>query len=459
MKHITIDELSHLPVGEGLILQGCGGLAEDWFNGINELMTEEGILLNGDTFKDVYIFEREDLTNILFSMDDVELNIGKLAMWRLSTRDNFGGVWLSDYFPNTLGINWDERVVDESLKTLLAEVQSDISTRVEISPFFEVNIDTYGNHKKGVTLHLPTTSEELQPLLKNIGMDYTGRDIYFSDIKSIIPDIEERLPDVDNNDGGANLLTEFNYLAARLNEIDKEEREIITSAAESWWHTGSIDELINFTLNLENVSVQPFYDANMFGEYLLKEKSDIYLKALENLGENRSEELQRIIEYVGFLEERIDAAAYGKEIAKLENGVFTKAGYLTANAEFHKIYRTSADIPSEYRLFSAEKPLLAVKDIDNIPTFLQKLYAVTGVTMRESIDGMNALAALRSTRFLLLIDGDKISFAEAEKAYRVGSDSHTAWTSIADTSAVTAFAIVVVPTCEPPSNRSAAALS
>jgi hypothetical protein len=234
MKHITIDELSHLPVGEGLILQGCGGPAADWFNGINEILTEEGILLNGDTFKDVYIFEHGDLTNILFSMDDVKLDIGKLAMWRLSTRDNFGGVWLSDYFPNTLGINWDERVVDESLKTSLADIES-----------------------------------------------------------------------------------------------------------------GATPE---------------------------------------------------------------------------------------------------------------SKPLLAVKDIDNIPTFLQKLYAVTGITMRDSIDGLNALAALRSTRFLLLIDGDKISFAEAERAYRVGSDSHTAWTSIADTSAVTAFAIDVVPTCEPPSNRSAAAL-
>lgn len=35
--------------------------------------------------------------------DDVELDVGKLAMWRLQTHGNFGGTWLSDYVPNKLG--------------------------------------------------------------------------------------------------------------------------------------------------------------------------------------------------------------------------------------------------------------------------------------------------------------------------------------------------------------------
>ena len=29
--------------------------------------------------------------------------MGKLAMWRLQTHDQFGGTWLSDYVPNRLG--------------------------------------------------------------------------------------------------------------------------------------------------------------------------------------------------------------------------------------------------------------------------------------------------------------------------------------------------------------------
>ena len=36
-------------------------------------------------------------------IDDVQLDIGKLAMWRLHTHEQFGGTWLSDYVPNRLG--------------------------------------------------------------------------------------------------------------------------------------------------------------------------------------------------------------------------------------------------------------------------------------------------------------------------------------------------------------------
>ena len=88
---------------EGIILQGCGGDIQEWLDGINELLTEETILLDGDTFKNVSAFEHGGLTNLLFHMDDVKLDAGKLAMWRLQTHSNFGGTWLSDYVPNKLG--------------------------------------------------------------------------------------------------------------------------------------------------------------------------------------------------------------------------------------------------------------------------------------------------------------------------------------------------------------------
>lgn len=103
MKRITTDELRGMKGREGLILQGCGGNLDEWVAGINELLAQEGILQNGSVFKDVSVFERDGLTNLLFHMEGVELNAGKLAMWRLATRDNFGGMWLSDYVPNRLG--------------------------------------------------------------------------------------------------------------------------------------------------------------------------------------------------------------------------------------------------------------------------------------------------------------------------------------------------------------------
>ena len=90
---------------EGLILQGCGGPLQEWVDGINEMLTEVGILLDGSAFRAeaVSTFQHDGLTCLLFPFEDVKLNMGGLAMWRLATHNQFGGTWLSDYVPNRLG--------------------------------------------------------------------------------------------------------------------------------------------------------------------------------------------------------------------------------------------------------------------------------------------------------------------------------------------------------------------
>ena len=102
IKNITPDDLRQMQDQEALILQGCGGEPQEWLDGINDLFTSEGILLNGTRFQDCSVFEHNDLTCIMFPFEEVELNIGKLAMWRIQTRSNYGGTWLSDYIPNYL---------------------------------------------------------------------------------------------------------------------------------------------------------------------------------------------------------------------------------------------------------------------------------------------------------------------------------------------------------------------
>ena len=103
MKDITLDELKTMRKHDGLIIQGCGGDPQEWIDGIQDLLTTEEILLNGDTFKDVFRFENEGVTCLLFDFRDTKLNVGKLAMWRLSTHGTFGGTWLSDYLDNRFG--------------------------------------------------------------------------------------------------------------------------------------------------------------------------------------------------------------------------------------------------------------------------------------------------------------------------------------------------------------------
>lgn len=103
VKEITTDELRRMNKKEGLVLQGCGGDLQDWLDGINSLLTSEGVLLNGSKFDTIYSFNVDDHTNLLFPFDNVELNIGKFALWRITTHSQFNGTWLSDFVPNELG--------------------------------------------------------------------------------------------------------------------------------------------------------------------------------------------------------------------------------------------------------------------------------------------------------------------------------------------------------------------
>ena len=104
MKEISVEELRRMDGQEGLILQGCGGPAQEWLDGINGLLTEEGILRDGTKFTEVLSFQHEGLTNLLFPINDsVKLDMSALAVWRLKSHAQFSGTWLSDYVPNRLG--------------------------------------------------------------------------------------------------------------------------------------------------------------------------------------------------------------------------------------------------------------------------------------------------------------------------------------------------------------------
>ena len=100
---------------EGLILQGCGGDLQEWADGINSALIDTEILRH-TAFEKMYVFENEGHTNIMFPFDDVELDVGKLAMWRLQTHEQFGGTWLSDYVPNRLGGFIEEQPAQEPQK-------------------------------------------------------------------------------------------------------------------------------------------------------------------------------------------------------------------------------------------------------------------------------------------------------------------------------------------------------
>ena len=100
---IKAEELRLKSGEEGLVFQGCGGDAKDWVDGVNQLLKDEKILLGGTKFSDCYRFENGRLTNLYFPFGNAELDMGKLAIWRIKARPIFGCMWLSDYVDNHLG--------------------------------------------------------------------------------------------------------------------------------------------------------------------------------------------------------------------------------------------------------------------------------------------------------------------------------------------------------------------
>ena len=103
IKKISPDDLRRMEDRGGLILQGTGGDLNEWVEGITRQLTEAGILKNGSTFQNVSTFENEGLTCLLFDFEGVDLSTGKLASWRLATRECYGSMWLEDYVDNRLG--------------------------------------------------------------------------------------------------------------------------------------------------------------------------------------------------------------------------------------------------------------------------------------------------------------------------------------------------------------------
>lgn len=103
MKEITTDDLRRMDGRGGLVLQGCGGDLQEWLDGINGLLTEDGILLDGSKFDTAEHFMAGDHSNLLFPFDNVHLDMEKFSIWRLRTHEQFGGTWLPDYVEARLG--------------------------------------------------------------------------------------------------------------------------------------------------------------------------------------------------------------------------------------------------------------------------------------------------------------------------------------------------------------------
>ena len=102
IKEISLNEVKELRNNnyEYLVLQACGGDLSKWVDGITNIFKEEKVIPSDFTFNEVYTFQNDNLTNMLFALNSKDIDIGRLAILRLKMRADFGSMWLSDYIDN-----------------------------------------------------------------------------------------------------------------------------------------------------------------------------------------------------------------------------------------------------------------------------------------------------------------------------------------------------------------------
>ena len=188
----------------------------------------------------------------------------------------------------------------------------------------------------GETLKFPATTEELQALLKRIGIDgIRYEEIFITDFDGDVLGLHEHLGEYEN-------LDELNHLAYLLSDLESYELEKFEAVIDSGEHTGSVKDLINLTQNLDCFDFEPGI------------KSDEELGRLYILDFGTVEIPEHLIDY-------IDYEAYGRDVRINDGGHYAPGGYVHNNrSNFIEHYTGREDVPAEHRIFAY--PQLSIRE-------------------------------------------------------------------------------------------------
>ena len=197
---------------------------------------------------------------------------------------------------------------------------------------FEAYITNLGKYAEGQlvgeTLKFPATTEEVQSLLKNIGVDGVQYEEFFiTAFDGDVMGLYDYLTEYEN-------LDELNHLAHLISELDSDEIETLEAALNKGDHTSSVADIINLVHNLDCYSLHPgVTDDETLGR--------IYVEDMELL-----DVPDNVLPYFDF-------EAYGRDARINENGRYINGGYMIRSGDsFEEIYHGKTDIPKEDRVFA-----------------------------------------------------------------------------------------------------------
>jgi hypothetical protein len=199
---------------------------------------------------------------------------------------------------------------------------------------FDVYITNLGKYNEGYLMGewvaLPTTREELQEVFDRIGINEEYQEIFITDYDIELHGVSEILGEYENVD-------KLNYLAAVIDDLNRDSREQYEAVLESGLGIGQdgIDGLINLAFNLDKYDlIRGIEDEDDLGRHY----ADLmYGSEMEGMGG---------------LANYIDYERYGSDCQLDEGGMFTNAGYMrdTGQSWYEYFDGTLEDIPDEYRI-------------------------------------------------------------------------------------------------------------
>ena len=200
---------------------------------------------------------------------------------------------------------------------------------------FEAYITNLGKYAEGQlvgeTLKFPATTEEVQSLLKNIGVDGVRYEEFFiTAFDGDVMGLYDYLTEYEN-------LDELNHLAHLISELDSDEIETLETALNKGDHTSSVADIINLVHNLDCYELHPgVTDDETLGR--------IYVEDMELL-----DVPDDVLPYFDF-------EAYGRDARINDGGHFAPGGYVFNNGgSFVERYHGMEDIPPEHRIFAYPK--------------------------------------------------------------------------------------------------------
>ena len=227
-------------------------------------------------------------------------------------------------------------VEDYELMHRLMEQDKERSERVnEVFSIQLHNRQLYEQGKDGVWLDMPTTTEQLQAALRQIGISADNPQEFFINGYSYPEGQRLALPydmvlaaDVD----------ELNFLAARLGQLDAAEIAELNAALQNpKGGFASIGQIIDFTENVDYyVHLPDVHTAAALGDYYLNRSGMVDMPQEWKAG--------------------IDTAQFGRHISQQEQGAFTEYGYIVKSGdEWQRVYEGQL-VPEEYRVMAFPHP-------------------------------------------------------------------------------------------------------